>query len=85
MSQNSGRISWSREEVDIKLQTIMKDIYVTCRNTAAELNQPGICLIFFNKFQLWCFELSSGDLQLGANAAGFKKVADAMLAQGYMI
>jgi len=66
MSQNSGRISWSREEVDIKLQTIMKDIYVTCRNTAAELNQPG-------------------DLQLGANAAGFKKVADAMLAQGYMI
>lgn len=28
---------------------------------------------------------SPGDLQLGANAAGFKKVADAMLDQGYII
>ena len=26
-----------------------------------------------------------GDFQLGANVAGFKKVADAMLAQGYVI
>jgi len=66
MSQNSARISWTREEVDEKLKAIMKNIYVTCRDTAAELGSPR-------------------DFQLGANAAGFKKVADAMLAQGCVI
>jgi len=30
MSQNSLRLSWTREEVDSKLQTIMKDIHETC-------------------------------------------------------
>jgi glutamate dehydrogenase (NADP+) len=30
MSQNSMRISWTREEVDNKLQQIMKDIHETC-------------------------------------------------------
>jgi glutamate dehydrogenase/leucine dehydrogenase len=30
MTQNSMRISWTREEVDSKLQQIMKDIHETC-------------------------------------------------------
>ncbi len=30
MSQNSLRLSWAREEVDQRLQTIMKDIHQTC-------------------------------------------------------
>ncbi|MBQ1177188.1 MAG: NADP-specific glutamate dehydrogenase [Paludibacteraceae bacterium] len=30
MSQNSGRISWSREEVDTKLQSIMANIHENC-------------------------------------------------------
>ena len=30
MSQNSLRISWTREEVDERLQNIMKDIHAKC-------------------------------------------------------
>jgi glutamate dehydrogenase (NADP+) len=30
MSQNSLRLSWTREEVDLRLHTIMKDIHATC-------------------------------------------------------
>ena len=30
MSQNSLRMSWTREEVDQRLQNIMKDIHATC-------------------------------------------------------
>ena len=30
MSQNSMRLAWTREEVDNRLQTIMKDIHSTC-------------------------------------------------------
>jgi len=30
MSQNSLRLSWTREEVDTKLQNIMVDIHSTC-------------------------------------------------------
>lgn len=34
MSQNSQRLSWTKEEVDQKLDDIMKNIYETCRDTA---------------------------------------------------
>jgi len=30
MSQNSLRMNWSREEVDIKLKQIMQDIHASC-------------------------------------------------------
>ncbi len=30
MTQNSMRLPWSREEVDARLQTIMKNIHQTC-------------------------------------------------------
>lgn len=41
MSQNSMRLSWSREEVDSKLQVIMKNIHTACVQTAAEFGVPG--------------------------------------------
>lgn len=31
MTQNSMRLSWTREEVDRWLQTIMKNIHITCQ------------------------------------------------------
>lgn len=36
MSQNSMRISWTREEVDARLQQIMKDIHETCVEYGSE-------------------------------------------------
>ncbi len=41
MSQNSLRLSWTREEVDERLQSIMKSIHKTCLDTAKEYDQPG--------------------------------------------
>ncbi len=41
MSQNSMRYSWSREEVDNKLQGIMKSIHQTCVDTADRFGTPG--------------------------------------------
>ena len=56
------RVSWSREEVDERLQEIMKGIHSRC---VAHGEQNG--------------KVNYVD---GANIAGFKKVADAMLAYG---
>ncbi len=61
-SQNALRLSWSREEVDSKLQTIMKDIHAKC----LENGRQGDFVNYVD----------------GANIAGFKKVADAMVAYG---
>ena len=63
MSQNSMRYSWSAEEVDAKLHSIMKNIF---ESSVAAAKEYGL----------------EGDLIAGANIAGFKKVADAMMAQG---
>lgn len=63
MSQNSERLSWSFDEVDGKLQTIMENIFAKVADAAAEYNM--------NK-----------NYVVGANIAGFKKVVDAMNAQG---
>ncbi len=41
MSQNSMRLSWSREEVDKRLHDIMISIHRACRNTAEEYGKPG--------------------------------------------
>lgn len=41
MTQNSIRLSWSREEVDEKLRSIMKKIHQTCVDTAAEYGDPS--------------------------------------------
>jgi len=63
MSQNSLRLSWTFEEVDERLKTIMVNIF---RNASAAAKEFG-------------FE---NNLVVGANIAGFMKVANAMLAQG---
>ncbi len=62
-SQNAMRVSWSREDVDQRLKTIMTDIHARC----LEYGRAGAGEI---------------DYIRGANIAGFKKVADAMLAYG---
>ena len=62
-SQNSLRIAWSREEVDRRLQTIMRDIHDKCRAEGTDASG------FVNYVR-------------GANIAGFRKVADALLAYG---
>ncbi|HEY1582538.1 MAG TPA: NADP-specific glutamate dehydrogenase [Chthoniobacterales bacterium] len=41
MAQNSMRLSWTREEVDARLQGIMKAIHRTCRTTAERFGTPG--------------------------------------------
>ncbi len=41
MAQNSMRLGWSREEVDQKLNTIMKRIHQTCVETADRFGTPG--------------------------------------------
>ncbi len=63
MSQNSMRYSWSFEEVDEKLQGIMKSIYKNASAAAANYGFPN-------------------NLVVGANIAGFEKVAQIMYAQG---
>ena len=63
MSQNSERLSWTFEEVDAKLQGIMKNIYHAADDAAKEYGHEG-------------------NYVMGANIAGFKKLADAMMAQG---
>ena len=63
MSQNAEHLSWSFEEVDAKLEGIMRGIYHACDDAAAEYGYEG-------------------NYMVGANIAGFKKVADAMMAQG---
>ena len=63
MSQNSERLSWTREEVDAKLKGIMKAIHDNAWEAAAKYGHKG-------------------NYVMGANIAGFTKVADAMVAQG---
>lgn len=63
MAQNSMRLSWTREEVDARLQGIMQAIHRTCRSTAEQFGTPG-------------------NYVNGANIAGFRKVANAMMDQG---
>jgi len=41
MSQNSLRLSWTREEVDERLHNIMKAIHKACFETAQEFGTPG--------------------------------------------
>ena len=63
MSQNSLRLSWTREEVDERLHNIMIAIHKNAYQTAEQFGFKGNYVI-------------------GANIAGFIKVANAMLAQG---
>ena len=63
MSQNSMRLSWTRDEVDARLRVIMDNIHADCLAAPRDLE-------------------AERDYVIGANAAGFRKVADAMIDQG---
>jgi glutamate dehydrogenase (NADP+) len=63
MSQNSMRLSWTFEEVDAKLEQIMKNIFYNSYKAAKDYGHEG-------------------NLVVGANIAGFLKIADAMKWQG---
>ncbi len=41
MTQNSMRLSWTRQEVDARLQMIMRSIHKTCLDAAAQYGLPG--------------------------------------------
>jgi glutamate dehydrogenase (NADP+) len=41
MSQNSMRLPWPKEEVDLRLHQIMKNIHTTCVETAEKYGTPG--------------------------------------------
>lgn len=41
MAQNSARLSWSSDEVDTRLRTIMRQIYENCFAAAEEYGYPG--------------------------------------------
>ncbi|NLH01696.1 MAG: NADP-specific glutamate dehydrogenase [Clostridiales bacterium] len=63
MCQNSQRLSWTFEEVDSRLQTIMKNIFHNAYDASVTCGMEG-------------------NLVVGANVAGFIKVADAMMSHG---
>ncbi|MFW6040336.1 MAG: NADP-specific glutamate dehydrogenase [Thermoplasmatota archaeon] len=48
MAQNSQRESWSFDEVDKKLQNIMKNIYTTCYETSKKYGDEGNLLMGAN-------------------------------------
>ena len=60
MTQDIEHLSWTREQVDSKLRSIMRAIHTSVRGAAEEYGHPT-------------------DYVLGANIAGFVKVADAMV------
>ncbi len=62
-SQNSLRLSWTRQEVYDRLEAIMKGIHAQCHEHGSDGN-------------------GYVDYVKGANLAGFRKVANAMVAQG---
>jgi glutamate dehydrogenase (NADP+) len=63
MSQNASMQKWSFADVDNKLRSIMKSIFLNSYETSKEFADEG-------------------NLVLGANIAGFRKVADSMIDQG---
>lgn len=76
MSQNAQKLTWKPEEVDAKLQSMMKEIYKQCQTGGACSGGDGI---------------SGGEasttnqsLEEGANRAGFRKVAHAMRELGWV-
>jgi glutamate dehydrogenase/leucine dehydrogenase len=64
MSQNAMKLSWTREEVQQKLQQIMGDIHASCVAEGKQKEGP------VNYIR-------------GANIAGFRRVAEAMVGLGF--
>lgn len=65
MIQNAENVHWTFEEVDSKLKNIMKNIFAKAKENAEKYGTAN----------------NKKDYQMGANIAGFKRVAEAMLAR----
>ena len=63
MSQNAEHLSWTFEEVDGKLEQLMRGMFHNVDDTAKKYGHEG-------------------NFVMGANIAGFLKIADAMMTQG---
>src|SRR3546814_8749155 len=63
MQQNASRDSWTFDQTEERLASIMRNIHDSCAATADEYGAPG-------------------NYVLGANIAGFARVAEAMNAMG---
>lgn len=63
MQQNASRDSWTFEQTETRLASIMQSIHDACAATADEFGVPG-------------------NYVLGANIAGFCRVAESMRALG---
>ena len=63
MSQNAEHLSWTFEEVDGKLEQLMRGMFHNVDDTAKKYAHEG-------------------NFVMGANIAGFLKIADAMMTQG---
>ena len=70
MTQNAIRMSWGREEVDKHLHEIMANIHQSCYDAAKKYDPKGSDKV--------------ANYVIGANTAGFLKVASAMLEQGLL-
>ena len=68
MAQNSQRLTWSREEVDTKLKSLMTNIYNISLDAGTRWSTDDADLK----------DKVMPSLLTGANVAGFIKVADAM-------
>ena len=68
MAQNSQRLNWTREEVDAKLKSIMKNIHDNAQSHAREYSADS--------------KGDYTNYVAGSNMAGFVKVADSMIDQG---
>ncbi len=64
MQQNAALATWTREQTDVELTSIMQSIHTRCVNAATRYGHEGNYVV-------------------GANIAGFMRVADAMLLLGY--
>ncbi len=63
MGQDALFLQLPKDEIDIKLKSIMQNIFNECKETAKEFGNEK-------------------NLKMGANIAGFRRVADAMIKQG---
>ena len=66
MSQNAEHLSWTFEEVDGKLESLMRDMFHNVDDTARAYGHEG-------------------NFVMGANIAGFTKVAEAMMGAGRLL
>lgn len=71
MSQNAQKLVWTQDEVDQKLREIMQKIHDDCVDNGKQARDDTV-------------GMPHVDYLKGANLAGFKRVAEAMIAQGVL-